>query len=359
MQGFKRILIMAGGTGGHIFPGLAVAQYLKTKGMDVHCLGTDAGLEARLVTEANIPLHVISVEGVRGKGWLTFLAAPMKVSKAIWQAKKIIQTVKPDIVLGMGGFVSGPGGLASWLTGCPLIIHEQNAIAGLTNKILSRFAKKVLQGFPDAFPPQPKVVTVGNPVRLEIEALSSPDHRFKSHEVPLRLLVMGGSLGAQALNEIVPRAIAKCSSNARPIIRHQTGQKHYDVTKKIYESMNIPVDLKPFIKEMAESYAWADIVICRAGALTIAELCAAGVGAILVPYPFAVDDHQSANAHYMAKEEAAILIPQSQLNAEALTLLIEDLTNSPQKCLKMAQAAYQLRSAHVTDRIFDILTKVI
>ncbi|RDI44776.1 undecaprenyldiphospho-muramoylpentapeptide beta-N-acetylglucosaminyltransferase [Aquicella lusitana] len=354
----KRVLIMAGGTGGHVFPGLAVAHCLRENGVEVHWLGTNQGLEARLVPEADFPLHVITISGLRGKGIKPLLAAPFKIATAVLQSRRIINQVNPDVVIGMGGFVSGPGGIASWLMRRPLIIHEQNAKAGLTNKVLARFAKKVLEGFPNAFRTRPRVAMTGNPVRTEIENLAPPEQRFNTARSPFRLLILGGSLGAQALNEAVPKALRHLPTTERPEVLHQTGDKQFELTKKTYESMNVEATLKPFIKDMAEAYAWADMVICRAGALTVAELCAAGLGAIFVPFPYAVDDHQTANAEFMVAHQAACCIQQTELTEERLADIVRQFAQSPEKRLAMAQAAYQLRRVRVAERIFDICKEV-
>ncbi len=354
----KRVLIMAGGTGGHVFPGLAVARYLHDQGIDTHWMGTSQGLEARLVPEANIPLHLITISGLRGKGIKPLLLAPVRIFKAIMQAKKIIQTVNPDIVIGMGGFVSGPGGVASWLMQRPLIIHEQNAKAGLTNKLLATLAKRILEGFPSAFKPQAKVIVVGNPVRPEIENLPAPEERIPVARSPFRLLVLGGSLGAQALNTIVPQAMGALRADERPDIWHQTGDKNADTVKKDYESMGIQANIEPFIKDMAAAYAWADVVLCRAGALTVSELCVAGLGAVFVPFPFAVDDHQTANASFMVKQHAAMCIQQTELTVGRLADIVKQFNAVPTKRLAMAQSAYQLRKVQVAKKIFEICQEV-
>ena len=358
MTGLKKVLIMAGGTGGHVFPGLAAARYFRERGVVVHWLGTSQGLEARVVPQDNIPLHVISISGLRGKGFKTLLTAPFRVIKAVSQALKIMHEIRPDVVIGMGGFVSGPGGVASWLLRCPLIIHEQNARAGLTNKLLARVAKRVLQGFPDAFPASNKVVTIGNPVRTEIENILSPDQRIPEGRKPLRLLVLGGSLGAKALNEMVPYALADMHADIRPDVWHQTGDRHFQETKNLYESVGIKANLVPFVKDMAEVYSWADLVICRAGALTVAELCAAGLGAVFIPFPYAVDDHQTANANFMVKHDAALCVQQKDLTREQLADIVEQFALSPAKRLDMAQAAYRLRHIHVTEKIYAICEEI-
>lgn len=354
----QRVLIMAGGTGGHVFPGLAVAACLREHQVDVHWLGTSQGLEARLVPEANIPLHLINIGGLRGKGVKTMLAAPVKISGAVMQALRILQQVNPDVVIGLGGFASGPGGIASWLARRPLIIHEQNARAGMTNRILARVAARVLEGFPDAFKPRAKVIAVGNPVRPEIARLPPPEVRLDPVRTPFRLLVLGGSLGAQALNEVVPRALARLAPAERPEILHQTGEKHFDSAKTAYESMGISANLHPFIKDMANAYAWADMVLCRAGALTVAELCAAGLGAILVPFPHAVDDHQTANAAFMVENHAALCVQQRDLTDSRLAEILQDFNRSPGKRLAMAQAAYELRKVNVAENIYAICQEV-
>lgn len=354
----KKVLIMAGGTGGHVFPGLSVANYLRNQGIAVEWMGTQRGLESRVIPEANIPLHCIEITGLRGKGIKALLAAPFKISKALLQAQRIIKKVNPDIVIGMGGFVSGPGGLASWLSGYPLIIHEQNAKAGTTNKILARFAKKVLEGFPATFKPSSKVVTIGNPVRTEIEHLPPPQKRLNEERNSFRLLVLGGSLGAQALNEIVPKALAKLTIEERPEILHQTGDKHFDATETAYKSNNIQSKLTPFIKDMAQAYGWADMVLCRAGALTVAELCSVGLGAIFVPFPYAIDDHQTANANFMVKQDAALCIQQRELTEGRLADIVRQFAQSPEQRLAMADAAYQLRTVNVAEKIFNICKEI-
>lgn len=357
-KSLKRVLIMAGGTGGHVFPGLAVASYLRNHGIDVHWLGTKKGLEASVVPAADIPLHCVNIGGVRGKGIKTFITAPFQIYKAVKESREIIKNVDPDAVLGMGGFVSGPGGIAAWLCKRPLIIHEQNAKAGTTNKILALFAKRVLEGFPSAFSPRAKVMAIGNPVREEMAKLAPPESRLHPH-AKLRLLVVGGSLGALALNEIVPEALKLIPESHRPEVWHQTGDKHFDATKKNYERLAIDAKLQPFIDDMSSAYGWADLVLCRAGALTVAELCAVGVGAIFIPFPFAIDDHQTANAQYMVSKDAAICIQQKDLTANRLAEVICHYCETPEERMAMAAAAYQLRKTEVAKRIFDIISEVV
>lgn len=351
MGEIKRVLIMAGGTGGHVFPGLAVAKQFQTQGADVHWLGTQKGLEAKLVPEAGIPLHFIRISGVRGKGIKNLLLAPPRLLMAIWQARRLIRQLKPDIILGMGGFASGPGGIASWLSGYPLVIHEQNAIPGTTNKWLAKVAKKILEGFPDTFSKRLNVTTVGNPIRTDILAMSFPN---RGHNKPLRLLVVGGSLGASAMNLLLPKTIALLPDYMRPEIYHQTGEKLYEDTLAAYQQSRVSAKIVPFINEMHEAYAWADLVVCRSGALTVAELCAAGLGAVLVPFPYAIDDHQTANAEFMAKKGAAILVQQSALTADRLADILQEFIQSPERCQTMAEAAYQLRRADATLNVLSI-----
>lgn len=355
----KRVLIMAGGTGGHVFPGLAVAKHLRAIGVEVHWLGTKQGIESRVVPEANIPLHFVTISGLRGKGVKALLLAPFTLLAAVRQSQRIIKMINPDAVIGLGGFVSGPGGIASWLMRRPLVIHEQNAKAGLTNKMLAHLSRRVLQGFPGAFKSQSKVISIGNPVRHEIENLPPPSARHHLSQQPCRLLVLGGSLGAKALNEMVPRALAQLKADERPEVWHQTGEKHFEETKNIYNSMGLQANVTPFIEDMADAYAWANMVLCRAGASTVAELCAVGLGAILVPYPYAVDDHQTANADFMTKQGAAICVQQAALTESRLAELIKQFSQSAEKRFAMAEAAYRLRQVNVAEMFYGILCNIV
>ena len=355
----RRIVIMAGGTGGHVFPGLAVAKQLRANGVEVHWLGTQKGIEATVVPAAGFPIHFVSVSGLRGKSMRENLFAPLRLTKAITQSMRILRRLKPDVVLGMGGFVSGPGGIASWLLRYPLVIHEQNAKPGMTNEWLAHLAKKVLTGFPNTFTGrQSRVEVVGNPVREEITQIVSPAERAKGYNRPLNLLVLGGSLGATAINEMVPQALERISSDMRPFVYHQSGERHFADAVAHYEQAGVAADVVPFIKEMDKAYAWADIVICRAGALTIAELCTVGVGAILIPYPYAAGDHQTVNANYMAKHGAGLLIQQSELTAESLGDVLQQFIELPKRCYAMAQAAYALREVDATERVLTICEEV-
>ena len=304
-------MILAGGTGGHVYPALAVARALQQHSKDIVWLGTHRGLESRVVPDAGIHIEWISVAGLRGKGMLTFLAAPFRLLLALSQSLRVMFRYRPSAVLGMGGFVSGPGGLAAWLTRRPLVIHEQNAVAGLTNRLLARLARVVLQAFPGSFSSLPDAETVGNPVRADISALVDPATRFAGRDGPLRLLVLGGSQGALALNKTVPAALALLSQDKRPMVRHQAGDRTYGLARDAYSEHGIEVSLTAYIEDMADAYAWADLVVCRSGALTVAEISAAGLAAIFVPYPAAVDDHQTANAAPMIKAGAAVILPES------------------------------------------------
>ncbi len=343
----KKILIMAGGTGGHIFPALATANILKQKGMHIEWLGTEKGMESRLVPENNYPINYIKISGLRGKGIKTLLLLPFRLSRALIQTLGVYRELKPDVVLGMGGFVTGPGGIVGWMMGVPLVLHEQNAIAGMTNKILYRFAKKVLAAFPGAFEQNEesknKLSIIGNPVRKEIMMLDEPEHRFgnkwKNMGIEqLNILVVGGSLGSEALNEKIPAALEEIyrtkqfekSSFDKIHIRHQCGEKNLESTRKYYQyflsqdgeqkekQSIIEVEIMTFINNMAENYKWADLIICRSGALTVSEIAAVGIASLLVPYPYAVDDHQTANAAYLAEGGAAFLVQQKELKSKKI-----------------------------------------
>lgn len=346
-----RILIMAGGTGGHVFPALAVANKLRAQGVEIAWLGTQRGLEARVVPAANIPLHIIPISGLRGNGALGWLLAPFRIAYATLVAVGIVHRLKPGAVLGMGGFVTGPGGIASWLLRRPLLVHEQNAIAGMTNKLLARFAGTVMEAFPSAFAARFKPIQTGNPVREDIAALDDPEQRLAHRSGAVRILVVGGSLGAQALNQAVPAALEQLDAAQRLQVWHQTGKAMLEETRADYENKQITARVDAFIEDMAEAYAWADLVICRAGALTIAELAAAGVASILVPYPHAVDDHQTANARFLEQGGAALLLPQDKLNATVLADLIRELMNNRQRLLSMAMAARKQARVSATDDV--------
>jgi UDP-N-acetylglucosamine--N-acetylmuramyl-(pentapeptide) pyrophosphoryl-undecaprenol N-acetylglucosamine transferase len=355
----SNVLIMAGGTGGHVFPALAVARYLRDEGIEVVWLGTRRGLEARIVPEAGFPIEYISISGLRGKGILGWLLAPVRLSIALGQAVNVCLRRRPGAVLGLGGFVTGPGGLAAWLLRRPLVIHEQNAIAGLTNRLLSRLAHRVLEAFPGSFPSSIKTVQTGNPVRADIAELPIPTTRIGAHQGQYRLLVIGGSLGAQALNEVMPQALAQLPIEGRPVIWHQAGQNKEAATRDAYAKAEVEARVEPFIADMAAAYSWADLVICRAGALTISELAAAGVGAILVPYPYAVDDHQTRNALYLTQAGAARLILQSELTPKALAQVLRELlSNGREGFINMAKAARGLAKPAATQHVAETCLEV-
>ncbi|MBI5330842.1 MAG: undecaprenyldiphospho-muramoylpentapeptide beta-N-acetylglucosaminyltransferase [Betaproteobacteria bacterium] len=316
------VLIMAGGTGGHVMPALAVAESLRADGWRVVWLGTRAGMEARIAVEKGFDMAWVRVAGVRGKGLVTKLLLPFNLLVAFWQAARVIFRERPDVALGLGGYVSFPGGMMASLLNKPLALHEQNAIPGLSNRILARLADRVLLGFPAAL----KGEWVGNPVRPEIAAL--PAGRLAGRTGPLHLLVVGGSLGAQALNERVPAALALLAPGARPLVRHQSGARHLDALRANYDRAGVEAECLSFIDDMAAAYAWADVVICRAGALTVAEVAASGSAALFVPFPFAVDDHQSANARFLADQGAGWRMPQQELNAQSLAHWIGGLTRA-------------------------------
>ena len=331
------VVIMAGGTGGHVFPALAVAERLRARGIAVSWLGTRRGIEADLVPRAGFEIDWISVGGLRGKGLLGWLLAPLKLALALGQALAALRRRRPDAVLGLGGFASGPGGVAARLLALPLVIHEQNAVAGLTNRLLARIANRVLEAFPGTFPAARGAVATGNPVRAEIAALPNPEVRLAGRDGALRLLVLGGSQGAGALNALVPAAAARLPG--RLAIRHQCGRAGFDATQAAYAAGGIAAEVLPFIDDMAAAYAWADLVLCRAGALTVAEVAAAGVGALLVPFPHAVDDHQTRNAGYLVERGAGRLLPQAGLDAERLAADLAALAEDRAGLLAMARAA--------------------
>lgn len=347
----KRVLVMAGGTGGHVFPALAVAKELRSRGCEIQWLGTDRGIEARLVPAANIHLHLLPISGVRGKGLKTLIGAPWKIVRSVWAARAILQKFQPHVVLGMGGYASGPGGIAARIMGIPLVIHEQNARPGTTNKWLAKIATRVLTAFPNVLP---KAICIGNPVREDIAALPEPETRLQNRTGPLQLLVLGGSLGAQALNELVPKAVAPFIKEGQLQVRHQTGAKHLDNTLAVYKECGVSGEVTAFIDDMAEALAWADLVVCRAGALTIAELSAAGVASLLVPFPFAIDDHQTANARWLVDQGAAELYPQKSLTAEILKERVMTFIAQRGLLLKMAQAARKAAKPEATVSCADI-----
>jgi UDP-N-acetylglucosamine--N-acetylmuramyl-(pentapeptide) pyrophosphoryl-undecaprenol N-acetylglucosamine transferase len=360
----KCVLIMAGGTGGHIFPALAVADILKARGAAVEWLGTQKGLEARIIPQHHYPISYIEISGLRGKGLITLIVLPFRLLKAMIQTMQVFNKIKPDVVLGMGGFVTGPGGIVAWLQGKPLVLHEQNAIAGMTNRILYYFAKKVLTAFPCVFSSKQesnKLEVIGNPVRKDITEIQMPEERYRNaseiDSESLKILLIGGSLGAAALNKTLPESLNLIVNNhllnesefEKIEVNHQCGEKHLDMTLEFYKDLihkdKLKITVTKFIVDMAEQYRWADIVVCRSGALTVSELAAAGLASILIPYPHAVDDHQTANAKYLSDQNAAILIQQKDLTAENLATSLMSLNNENLQQMAMRAKAMAMNNA--------------
>ena len=352
MSAARTIMIMAGGTGGHIFPALAVAEHLRAQGCTIVWLGSRAGMESRLVGPRGYTMAWIRFSGVRGKGWLRMVTLPLELLVAFWQSAKAIFAHRPDAVLGMGGYVSFPGGMMASFLNRPLVVHEQNAIPGLANRVLARLADRVLTGFPDAFGKAAAVIWTGNPVRQDIAALPAPEERYRARAGGLRLLVFGGSQGAQILNTVVPEALALLPAASRPVVTHQAGAAHQTAIAERYRSQGVEADVVAFIDDMARRYAETDLIICRAGASTIAELAAAGVASVLVPYAHAVDDHQSANAGFLAGRGGALLIPQREFNAQRLSQLIAGCTRA--ELMAMAQKARAAAKPDATRQVAAI-----
>ncbi|RTZ66962.1 MAG: undecaprenyldiphospho-muramoylpentapeptide beta-N-acetylglucosaminyltransferase [Aquificaceae bacterium] len=358
MSNKRPILVTAGGTGGHVYPGLAVARALIEQDIPVVWMGTHKGIEARVIPAAGIEMAWLDVTGLRGKGLIATMLAPFKLVKALFQSVKIMRQHRPVAVLGMGGFVAGPGGLVASLMGVPVVIHEQNAVAGLTNKLLSKVSTKILEGFPNTFSKQAKVVAVGNPVRKEISEIAPPAERLAGRNGVARLLIIGGSLGAQALNEVVPQALAELNQESQPEVRHQAGSGKDEATKKAYQEAGVDAEVTPFIEDMAAAYEWADLVICRSGALTIAEIAAAGVASLLVPYPYAVDDHQTANGNYLAENNAAIMMQQTEFNKQSASEVLQDLFADKDKLLSMSLSARALAKPTATSEVAAICAEL-
>ncbi len=346
------VMILAGGTGGHIFPALAVAKVLRARGIPVTWLGATGAMESRLVPQHDIPLDTIAVSGLRGKGAMALLRAPLNVLAAIRNAGSILRQRDPRAVVSFGGFAAGPGGMAARLQGRPLLVHEQNRAPGLTNRVLEKFASRVLSGFPGSFARGEEVV--GNPVRSEIAALPIPAQRLADRHAPLRLLVLGGSQGARVLNHALPQALANLSEYAFEV-RHQCGEKMLSEALEAYASAGVEASVEAFIADMAGAYAWADLVVCRAGASTLAELCAAGIGSVLVPFAAAVDDHQTRNAEYLVERGAALLLKQDEHLASRLQDALRELAAAPSRRLSMAKAARALAMPDAAERIADII----
>jgi UDP-N-acetylglucosamine--N-acetylmuramyl-(pentapeptide) pyrophosphoryl-undecaprenol N-acetylglucosamine transferase len=345
----RNIMIMAGGTGGHIFPALAVADVLKSRGWHVTWMGAPNSMEAELVPKYRYGMVLVEFSGLRGKGLMKKLLLPFTLSIALLQSALAFLQCRPHVALGMGGYITFPGGLAAWLLGCPLVIHEQNSIAGLSNKTLARFSRRVMSGFPDVLP---GAEWCGNPVRANIAALPAPEQRYATRSGKLNVLVLGGSLGAQAINDCLPKALALLPEEVRPDVLHQTGARHNDTVEEAYKNANVTAQIVPFLDDMAFFYDQADLVICRAGALTVAELAAAGLASILIPFPHAVDDHQTGNARFLSERNAAILLPQKDMTPEHLADLLRDMTRS--RALQMACAARAAAQPLAALRVADV-----
>jgi UDP-N-acetylglucosamine--N-acetylmuramyl-(pentapeptide) pyrophosphoryl-undecaprenol N-acetylglucosamine transferase len=348
------VLIMAGGTGGHVFPALAVAQVLRERGVAVVWLGVPGSMESRLVPAQGFPIEWVRVAGIRGKGLLAWALAPMRIAAAVAQAVGVLRRVRPRSVLGAGGYVSGPGGIAAWLLRIPLLIHEQNAVAGMTNRWLACLAKQVLEAFPGSFAPAVHARTIGNPVRESIAALAPPAQRFADRNLRARLLVFGGSQGAQRLNAVLPQALAELPSPMRPQVLHQTGERGLESTRAAYAQAQVEAEVLPFIDDMAKTYAWADLAVCRAGAMTVAELQAAGLGALFVPLAVATDDHQTKNAAVMVRIGAARIIQERDLSPGSLSEILRELLSDRARLLNMAEAARGARITDAATRLADL-----
>ncbi len=349
----KTALIMAGGTGGHIFPGLAVAQALRERGWTVHWLGAPGSMEERLVPPRGFALELVEFSGVRGKGMASLLGLPLRLGKALAQARAVLRRVKPDVVVGMGGYITVPGGLAAVLAGVPIVLHEQNSVAGMSNKLLARFAKRVFSAFPNAIAGGQ---WVGNPLRAEFTQQAEPAARFAGRSGPLRLLVVGGSLGAKALNEVVPQALALIPEATRPQVTHQSGAKQIDALQANYTAAGVQANLTPFIDDAAQAYAEADVIVCRAGASTVTELAAVGAAAVFVPFPAAVDDHQTANARFLVDAGAGWLVQQSVLSAQKLAEMLENMQRST--LVEKAQKAKTMQKLEAAQAVADACEEV-
>lgn len=349
------VLIMAGGTGGHIFPALSIARNLQIRGYRTEWLGTVRGLEVDVVGGTNIPLHCINVRGLRGKNFMSALLAPFMIIGAIWQALQVVRKIKPCCVVGMGGYVTGPGGVAARISGKKLLIHEQNAIPGFSNRLLALIAHRVMEAFPGTFPASAKVINTGNPVRAEIVAIAAPELRVTSVGRPLHVLIFCGSLGSVAINRLIPLALQELGPSDELHVWHQSGRNNVEQTRKDY--MNAGFDLsetrrvEPFITDMAAAYSWADLVICRAGALTVSEIAAAGLPSLLIPYPHAVDDHQTRNAQWLSDAGAAVLIQQRDLDAKTLAAQLKLFMAERSKLLVMANIARSLARPEACDLV--------
>jgi UDP-N-acetylglucosamine--N-acetylmuramyl-(pentapeptide) pyrophosphoryl-undecaprenol N-acetylglucosamine transferase len=342
----KTALVMAGGTGGHIFPGLAVAEALRERGWNVHWLGAPGSMESQLVPARGIPLETVDFGGVRGKGLRTIVLLPLKLLRAFWQSVQVVRRVRPQVVVGLGGYITFPGGLMSVLLGKPLVLHEQNSVAGMANKVLAGVADRIYTAFPDVLK---KAQWIGNPLRPEFLRQPPPEQRFAGRTGPLKVLVVGGSLGAKALNEIVPQALSRIPPAQRPHVLHQSGAKQIDELRANYQKAGVQAELTPFIEDTAGAFAEADLVICRAGASTVTEIAAVGAPALFVPFPFAVDDHQTTNARFLVDAGGGWLVPQQDLTPDTLAPMLITLTRD--ELLARALAAKKLQQTQATERM--------
>ena len=339
-------LIMAGGTGGHIFPGLAVAESLREAGWRVHWLGVPGNMESQWVPQRGFAFEPVEFGGVRGKGIVSLALLPMRLLKAFWQSIQVVRRVKPDVVVGLGGYITFPGGMMSVLLGKPLVLHEQNSVAGMANRVLAEVADCIFTAFPNVLK---KAVWVGNPLRQDFLNKPSPAERFADRTGPLKLWVVGGSLGAQALNEIVPKALALMPEHKRPVVVHQSGAKQIDALRSNYEKAGVQAELTPFIEDTAQAFAQADLIICRSGASTVTEIAAVGAAAIYVPFPFAVDDHQTTNAQFLVAEGGGWLMPQADLTPQALADKLASITR--EELLASAEKAWALKKTQATREV--------
>ena len=342
----KTALVMAGGTGGHIFPGLAVAEALRARGWTVHWLGAPGSMESQIVPRRGIPLETIDFGGVRGKGVKTLVLLPLKILRAFWQSIGVVRRVRPQVVIGLGGYITFPGGMMSVLLGKPLVLHEQNSVAGMANKVLAGVADRVYSAFPDVMK---KGQWIGNPLRAEFLRQEPPEQRFAGRTGPLKVLVVGGSLGAKALNEIVPQALARIPAAQRPHVLHQSGAKQIDELQANYQKAGVHAELTPFIDDTASAFAEADLVICRAGASTVTEIAAVGAAALFVPFPSAVDDHQTTNAKFLVDAGGGWLVQQNELTPDMLASMLLTLTR--EELVTRAVAARKLQKTQATEQM--------
>ncbi len=364
----RTILIMAAGSGGHIFPGLAIAKELASRGWKVHWMGTSGGMENKLVGDAGYPLVQVNMSGVRGKGAMAWLVLPVRILVAFWQSSVAIFRIRPDVVLSMGGYVAFPGGMMAALWGRPLVVHEPGAVAGIANRVLAPVADRVVVGMEGAFEmrvaqkwanalPKPKrVLWLGTPVREEIAALPPPEERYAGRAGRLRLLVVGGSLGAQTMNDLVLAALASMSPEERPEVVHQAGAKLYEGLRAAYEKAGVQGEVLPFVDDMAARYAWCDVLICRSGAITVAEISAAGIASILFPLPWFVADEQAANARFLAERDAGIALKQLETRPAQLAQLLRELDRN--RLAEMARASRALGKPDATKRCADLCVEL-